>query len=130
MAADGRLTRTQARAIPALLAARTLAEAASTAEVGERSLRRWLTEDDTFRTEYLNAARRTGYAATASLLAAQHRAIEVLVSALADESSATRVRAPGCCWSTAVTSAPRTWRNGSRTWKGGCNRGTEVDCTP
>ena len=44
MAETGKVTAKQARAIMALLEARSVAEAAATAKVGERTLRRWLTE--------------------------------------------------------------------------------------
>ena len=47
---DG-LTSSQVRAIAALLGARSIAEAARQARVGESSIRRWLREDERFQTK-------------------------------------------------------------------------------
>jgi len=51
------LTNAQRRAIPALLSSNTLIEAARQARVGERTLRRWVTENPDFQREF-NRARR------------------------------------------------------------------------
>lgn len=48
------------RAVLALLSARTIGEAAKRSSVGERTLRRWLTEDAAFKAEY-DAARRSTF---------------------------------------------------------------------
>ena len=50
------------RAVLALLAARTVTEAAAKAGVGEKTLRRWLSEDEAFQAEYA-AARDAAYQA-------------------------------------------------------------------
>jgi transposase len=82
----------QARALAALLACRTVAEAAKVAGVGESTLRRWLGTDP-FSSAYRAAARDAARQATTALLAAQTEAVQVLRSCLREGSPATRVRA-------------------------------------
>lgn len=92
MSADERLSRLQTRAIAALLACRTVTEAAKVAGVGESTLRRWLAADP-FASAYRAAARDAAREATTALLAAQREAVQVLRSCLREGSPATRVRA-------------------------------------
>lgn len=87
-----RLSRVQDRAIAALMVTRTIAEAATAAGVGEKTLRRWLGSEP-FATEYRAAAREAAREATSALLAAQREAVEVLRACLHDGSAATRTRA-------------------------------------
>ena len=88
------LTPRQDRAIAALLTCRTIAEAARQAQVGERSIYRWLTESD-FQSQ-LRLARRQHLSQTLGRL--QHvaqGAIDALHTVIHDEkaSSASRVSA-------------------------------------
>lgn len=92
MSADEQLSRLQTRAIAALMACRTVAEAAKVAGVGESTLRRWLAAGP-FASAYRAAAREAAREATTALLAAQREAVQVLRSCLHDGSPATRVRA-------------------------------------
>jgi len=73
MAKNGSLTPRQAKAIPALLSENTIEEAAAVAKVGERTLYRWLSEDDYFRDE---------------LSGAQDRALDGAISRLSGEARA------------------------------------------
>ena len=50
------------RAVVALLSEKTIADAAEKADVNEKTLRRWLSEDEAFQTEYA-AARNAAYQA-------------------------------------------------------------------
>jgi len=95
MTADDRLSRIQSRALAALLTSRTILEAATTAGVSERTLRRWLTQPE-FASTYRSAAREAASEAVSSLLAAQREAVDVLVACLHDGTPATRVRAARC----------------------------------
>lgn len=72
------LTARQERAIPALLSERTLAAAARAAGVGERSLRRWLGEDERFRAAYQQARSEAMRQATARIQAASAAAVDTL----------------------------------------------------
>lgn len=92
MTTDDRLSRIQARAIPALLSSRTIAEAATAAGVGEKTLRRWLASEP-FASVYRQAARESAREAVSTLLAAQREAVQTLRECLQAESPATRVRA-------------------------------------
>ena len=49
MADNGSLSARQQRAIAALLECRSVAEAAASAKVGERTLYRWIAEDQAFK---------------------------------------------------------------------------------
>src|SRR3989442_15844603 len=83
MAGNGRQKRTQKpavreQAILALLSERRLEDAAERAGVGVRTLRRWLTEDASFRADY-EVARRALYTANMNRIQAlQTRAVETL----------------------------------------------------
>jgi hypothetical protein len=68
----------QAEAIPALLSNPTLQAAAQAAGVGERTLRRWLSEDRTFRAAYREARSESMRQATARLQAAAGEAVDTL----------------------------------------------------
>ena len=76
----------------ALLVSRTLADAAIAAEVGERTLRRWL-DSEPFATAYREAARQAAREAVSALLAAQGEAVAVLRANLHTGTPATQVRA-------------------------------------
>jgi membrane protein required for beta-lactamase induction len=72
------------RAILALLSERTIGLAAAHVGVGERTLRRWLTEDAAFRAEY-EAVRRTTFEAAMSRVATLTvAAVEALEDLVAD----------------------------------------------
>ncbi len=92
MTADDRLTRIQGMALAALLVSRTIAEAATTAGVAEKTIRRWLAAEP-FASAYRAAARESAREATSALLTAQREAVDVLRACLHDGSPATRVRA-------------------------------------
>jgi len=84
MAANNGLLRpNQRRALAALLTAPTLAEAAARADVGERTLRRWL-RDAAFRAELHRAQDEAMAQATRQSLAAMTGALQTLESIMAD----------------------------------------------
>lgn len=94
MADNGSLSARQQRAIAALLASKTVSEAASAASVGERSLYRWLAEDQAFRAELARAEGELLATTTRRLLALQGQAIEALEYLLTrGESEGVRLRA-------------------------------------
>lgn len=72
------LSERQARAIPALMSNPTLAKAARAAGVGERTLRRWLGEDEGFKVTYREARSEAMRQATARLQAAAGEAVDTL----------------------------------------------------
>ena len=72
------------QAILALLTERTIGQAAARAGVGERTLRRWLTEDEAFTAEYQDARRATFQAAVGRIASLTVRAVEALEDLLAD----------------------------------------------
>ena len=73
------------RAIVALLSEKTVAEAAAKASVSEKTLRRWLSEDDMFQAEYA-AARQTAFqAGIHRAQALTGRAMDTLEQLLDDE---------------------------------------------
>lgn len=93
MTADDRpLDPRRARALADLLAGTTREDAAATAGVSPRTLRRWQTEPF-FAAEYRKRAREIASTAHADLLAATGEAVQALRVAMADGSPATRVRA-------------------------------------
>ena len=57
MTEETSLTTAQHRAIPALLASKTIVAAAAQANVNERTIRRWLSDDVDFQREYSRARR-------------------------------------------------------------------------
>ncbi|UFU06995.1 helix-turn-helix domain-containing protein [Ruania halotolerans] len=92
MARGDRPTRIQERAIAALLACRTLEEAAHESGVSVRTLRRWL-DSEPFASLYRDQARRAAREAVSALLSGQREAVEVLRGALHTGTPATQVRA-------------------------------------
>jgi len=89
--ADG-LSRIQRRALVALMASRTVAEAAEASGVSTRTLERWLA-DPGFAAAYRSTARDASRQALSALLSAQLEAVAALRDALQAESPATQVRA-------------------------------------
>jgi len=87
------LSERQRRAVSALLTAPTVKAAAQQAGVGERTLRRWLT-DPRFREAYRAASRRMLEDAAARLRAVAREAVDTLLAALQDDRTANRIRAP------------------------------------
>lgn len=75
---DSTMDTKQARALIALLSEPTLQEAARVAGVGERTLRRWLAEDQNFRMAYREARSETMLQATARLQATASEAVDTL----------------------------------------------------
>ena len=75
-----------------LVTSGSITQAATAADVTERSVRRWLADGD-FRSAYRAAGRAAASEAVTSLLAAQGEAVAALRAALVAESPATRVRA-------------------------------------
>lgn len=86
------LSPAQEIAVRVLVSSGSTAEAATAADVTERSVRRWLTDPD-FRTAFRAAGRAAASEAVTALLAAQGEAVAALRAALVAESPATRVRA-------------------------------------
>ena len=66
------------RAILALLSEKTLGQAAARAEVNERTLRRWLSDDDRFKVEYAAARQATFQAGIGRVQALTARAVTTL----------------------------------------------------
>jgi len=94
MAENGNLSARQQRAIAALLTSKSVAEAAASAKVGERTLYRWLAEDRAFRAALLAAEGDLLSTTTRRLLSLQGQAIETLESLLSRaESEGVRLRA-------------------------------------
>jgi len=77
MADIGRLTRKQIKTIGALLACQTIAESASMAGVGERTIYRWM-QADTFRDALREAANETVTQAVRRLVAGRDDALDTL----------------------------------------------------
>ena len=90
------LTPKQARAVQALLTAKSIGDAAQAATVGERTLGRWLTEP-TFRAELSRAEGELLDCATRRLLQLQGKSIATFEAVLDDQeaSLALRLRAAG-----------------------------------
>ncbi len=78
MAGGEKLSRYQEAAITALLTERTIAEAAAVAGVGERTLRRWLRENEGFIAAYRQARRRASEVAVAHLQRVAEKAAATL----------------------------------------------------
>ena len=94
MADNGSLSARQQRAIAALLASKTVAEAAAAARVGERTLFRWLAEDAAFRAALSQAEGELLATTTRRLLGLQGQALEALEYLLTrGESEGVRLRA-------------------------------------
>ena len=94
MADNGSLSARQQRAVAALLASKTVAEAAASAKVGERTLFRWLAEDAAFRAALSQAEGELLATTTRRLLGLQGQALEALEYLLTrGESEGVRLRA-------------------------------------
>ncbi len=78
MAGGEKLSRYQERAIATLLTEPTIAAAAAAAGVGERTLRRWLHENEGFIAAYRQARRRASEVAVAHLQRAAEKAAATL----------------------------------------------------
>src|SRR5215212_10863356 len=87
------LTARQEKAIVALIASKTLEEAAQRCGVSPRTLYRWQHEDVLFQTEYRHARRAALDSAIAGLQAGAAEAVTTLRRALEDRSVNVRVRA-------------------------------------
>ena len=94
MAGTGKITRKREHAISALLGAPTVQEAAQVAQVGERTLWRWLQEPE-FQRAYMQARRQVVSQAVARLQQATGEAVEGLQEVLKndDASSSAKVSA-------------------------------------
>jgi len=79
------------RAILSLLSERTIAKAARKSGVNEKTLRRWMSEDDTFRVEYATARHITFQAGMSRVQALCARAVDTLEELL-DEKKHPHVR--------------------------------------
>lgn len=92
--AENQLTSRQAQAIAALLASRSIGEAAKAADVGQRTLHRWLA-DATFRAALHEAEAQAIAAAARRLVQLTESALDVVESVLADPDihPATRLKA-------------------------------------
>jgi HD-like signal output (HDOD) protein len=86
------LSSRQQRGLVALLTVNSVPSAAEQAHIGERTLRRWLT-DKTFREAYRHASRRLFDEATGQLRAATGEAVTTLREALQSDHDGVRVRA-------------------------------------
>jgi transposase-like protein len=94
MTAPGsRRSRRREAAIAALLTASTISEAAHTAGVGERTLRRWLREEAGFAADYAAARRQGVELAIAALQQTTGEAVATLRRNLNASSPAVQVRA-------------------------------------
>ena len=76
------------RAILALLSEKTLGAAAHKANVGERTLRRWLTENQDFRDEFERARRATFQAGINRVQALMGKAVDTLEDLLSTDTAA------------------------------------------
>jgi hypothetical protein len=84
MASNGTLSPKQEKALAFLMASPTIAEAASKAGVGERTVVRWLNEDEAFKAAYL-AARRQAMSQTIAMLQQSTKyAVSALRQVMAD----------------------------------------------
>jgi hypothetical protein len=90
--ADNKITAPQQRAIVALLSTKNVAEAAQQANVGERTLFRWMAEDVLFKAALAVAEGEMINAATRRLLQHQDVALTVILSIMADKKLSAGVR--------------------------------------
>ncbi len=97
----GRMTRRQQRGLYALLASDSVVKAAVQSGIGERTLRRWLSEPG-FRAAYQHASRQLWEQATAELRIAAVEAVRRLREALHSESESVAVRSAAVILSTAT----------------------------
>ncbi|WP_026535328.1 hypothetical protein [Arthrobacter sp. H14] len=93
MAESGRLSQKQASALVALAVTANVPDAAKQAGIGERTLRRWLADDDRFAGAYREQSRSGAGQAVSALLSAQLQAVEVLRAGLTAGGAADRIRA-------------------------------------
>lgn len=91
-APDEKLHGKQAAAIAALLAQRTIAEAAHQVGVGERTLLRWLQEDAPFQTAYHAARRHVVQHAIAQVQQATSTAVATLGTIMQDATATASAR--------------------------------------
>lgn len=92
MATNGNLRANQKRAITALLTADSIEAAAAAANVGERTLHRWLNEDAEFQAALRAEQGRAIDAAISRLTGAAMSAANVLVTIAEDETENSRTR--------------------------------------
>jgi hypothetical protein len=78
------LSRNQQKALSALISQPTLALAAAQIGVTERTIYRWLNEDETFRAEYRRLQRELLNNATYQLVKASNNAVNCLISVMND----------------------------------------------
>ena len=90
---DKRLSARQEKALAALLTTSSVPEAAAKAGCSERSLRRWLAEDDSFISEYRERRRRVVEEAEGVLQGAMTDAANVLRDLLKSENEHVRYKA-------------------------------------
>ena len=107
MAETGKLSATQHRAVAALIAVGTTRAAAQMAGVGERTLHRWLQEDENFRTALIDAQGR----------AVQHHVTALIAQLDANRQAMVNIRDSGQHESTrlraaiAIDDSLRQWRS-------------------
>jgi hypothetical protein len=103
-ALDDKLHGKQAAAIAALLAQRTIAEAAQQVGIGERTLLRWLQEDSAFQAAYRTARRHVVQHAVAQVQQATSTAVATLEAIMQDStaSASARVSAAKAVLETAI----------------------------
>ena len=82
----------KAQAIRALISGATQSQVAKAAKVSERTVRRWLHEDDDFRASYSEAQRRVMEHTVAELQTSCSRAVAALTQILSDKSAAPSAR--------------------------------------
>jgi hypothetical protein len=90
-----RLTRSQEAALLGLLTQPTIGLAAAQAKVGERTITRWLAEDEAFKSEYLRIRQEIVNNAVFQLQKATNNAVNSLISVMNDPEApaSARVRA-------------------------------------
>jgi hypothetical protein len=91
-ALDDKLHGKQAAAIAALLAQRTIAEAAQQVGIGERTLLRWLQEDSAFQAAYRTARRHVVQHAIAQVQQATSTAVATLEAIMQDSTASASAR--------------------------------------
>ena len=108
------LSRRQETALPHIIAAPTLAQAARSAGISQATLRRWLT-DDAFRQELTRQRQQTAALARQELQGLMLRSIAVIAEALNAPDITTRRRAARCALSLASKSPkPKTSATNSK----------------
>jgi uncharacterized small protein (DUF1192 family) len=78
------LSRSQERALAALISQPTITLAAAEAKVGQRTLYRWLAEDQAFKSEYLRVRRRIVNNAVFQIQKATDNAVNVTIGLMND----------------------------------------------